>query len=43
MVARKNSSTLTKADAKLYAKKNGLVFVERPEVMKRWEKKEWQV
>jgi hypothetical protein len=39
MVALKNSCTLTKADAKFSAKKHGLVFVQGPEVMKRWETK----
>jgi 3,4-dihydroxy 2-butanone 4-phosphate synthase len=33
----KSGYALTKADEKLYAKRHGLVFVEGPEVMKRWE------
>jgi 3,4-dihydroxy 2-butanone 4-phosphate synthase len=37
MLDDESGYALTKADAKVYAKKHGLVFVEGPEVMKRWE------
>ena len=37
MLDDESGYALTKADAKLYAKKNGLVFIEGSEVMKRWE------
>jgi 3,4-dihydroxy 2-butanone 4-phosphate synthase len=38
MLDDESGYALTKADAKIYAKQHGLVFVEGPEVMKRWEK-----
>ena len=37
MLDDESGYALTKADAKLYAKKHGLVFIEGAEVMKRWE------
>jgi 3,4-dihydroxy 2-butanone 4-phosphate synthase len=37
MLDDESGYALTKADAKIYAQQHGLVFVEGPEVMKRWE------
>jgi len=37
MLDDESGYALTKADARLYAKKHGLEFVEGPEVMERWE------
>jgi 3,4-dihydroxy 2-butanone 4-phosphate synthase len=38
MLDDESGYALSKADAKLYARKHGLEFVEGPEVMERWEK-----
>jgi 3,4-dihydroxy 2-butanone 4-phosphate synthase len=38
MLDDESGYALTKADAKLYAKKHGLVFVEGSDVLKQWEK-----
>ena len=38
MLDDESGYALTKADAKLYAKKHGLVFIEGNDVLKRWEK-----
>jgi len=37
MLDDESGYALSKADAKLYARKHGLVFVEGPEVLERWE------
>jgi 3,4-dihydroxy 2-butanone 4-phosphate synthase len=37
MLDDESGYALTKADAKLYAKQHGFVFIEGSEVMKRWE------
>jgi 3,4-dihydroxy 2-butanone 4-phosphate synthase len=37
MLDDESGYALTKADAKIYAKQHGLVFIEGAEVMKRWE------
>jgi 3,4-dihydroxy 2-butanone 4-phosphate synthase len=37
MLDDESGYALSKEDAKLYARKHGLVFVEGPEVMKQWE------
>jgi 3,4-dihydroxy 2-butanone 4-phosphate synthase len=38
MLDDESGYALTKADAKIYAKQHGLVFVEGPEVLEQWEK-----